>query len=529
MKSYQTDVLVIGSGIAGLYAALQHSEYARVMLVTKSAWPESNSSQAQGGIAVAIGEGDSAEAHVEDTLRCGCGINDREALNVLMTYSFMVLEDLCRLGVPFDADEAGQLKLGREGFHSFPRIIHAGGDATGAAIVNTLMQRVREEPQISIYEEAFVEQLVVDGNRCVGAILFARGEHILVQSAAVVLAAGGCGQLYKETTNSLFSTGDGMALACEAGADLADMEFVQFHPTALAVPVHPKPLVSEAVRGEGGVLINDDGYAFMPEYHPWGDLAPRDVVARAIFDQQQKGQHVYLDTPRLGPVFGERFPTIYRRCLQLGFDPVKQPLPVTPAAHFIMGGVWTDEWGLTSLDGLYACGEVACTGVHGANRLASNSLLEGLVFAKRIKEALQRDMVRRPANMTARDVVPRFTAQHYAFSFEQLISHQATRRLQQLMWEAAGLVRTESGLRRLEATLRQWEAIWAHHHPVWTNMARVALAITRAALERTESRGAHFRADYPYEQEVWQHKRTRWRRGKDESSLVGGTIETSAQ
>ncbi|GGK21699.1 L-aspartate oxidase [Caldalkalibacillus thermarum] len=527
MQRVQTDVLVIGSGVAGLYAALKLSELAQVMLVTKSAWHQSNSSQAQGGIAVAVGDGDSAAAHVQDTLRSGCGLNNREAVEVLAAYSFSVLDDLLRLGVPFDTDLAGRLELGREGFHSFPRVIHAGGDATGASIVHTLMQCVQAEENISVYEQTFVEQLVADGARCLGALLFTQGKHVLVQADAVILATGGCGQLYRETTNTLFSTGDGMAVASEAGAELVDMEFVQFHPTALAVPVHPKPLISEAVRGEGAVLVNGQGEPFMVQYHAWADLAPRDVVARAIFDQQQKGQRVYLDTTRLGSVFERRFPTIYRRCRELGFDPVTQPLPVTPAAHFIMGGVWTDEWGRTALDGLYACGEVACTGVHGANRLASNSLLEALVFANRIAEALREDINRMAAATAVMDVQPRFTDRHYALSARELMNHQATRELQEMMWADAGLVRTASGLNRLEAKLHEWESAWAHHHPVWWHMVRVAQAITRSALARTESRGAHYRADYPDEREEWRHIRTKWRRSTHECSPVTGTVETS--
>jgi L-aspartate oxidase len=482
-------VIVVGTGIAGLIAALESSRTHHVTLVTKAELAESNTRYAQGGIAAAVFPDDSVESHIADTLRVGGGLNSRRAVEVLCGEGPERIRDLIRLGVAFDK-ENGELARGREAAHSTARILHSGGDATGAAIEAALVAAVRETAA-RILEHTFVGDLVVSDGRVVGVdVLDSFGRVERLEADAVILASGGAGHLYRHTTNPGVATGDGVAAALRAGALLGDVEFYQFHPTALAVPGNF--LVSEAVRGEGAVLLDASGRRFMTDWHPDGELAPRDVVARGIARQMaaQGGRPVLLDATALGADYlAERFPGITRACLANGVDWAREPIPVTPAAHYWMGGVVTDEWGRSSLPGLFAVGEVACTGVHGANRLASNSLLESLVFAWRAAGRLD--------DAAWPELPPRAAA--VAFSMDDGAESFTRAELQQLMWEDAGVFRHGEGLRRASESLARWSvadtATVAGREDA--NLLELSRLIVAAALAREESRGAHYRSDFP--------------------------------
>lgn len=512
MKSIHSDFLVIGSGVAGLYTALKLQRFGQVVLITKAEKDQNNSAKAQGGIAVALSAEDSPEKHVTDTLATGCGLSETAPVEIITQAGKEILQDLIRMGVPFDRNGDDSLKLGREGHHSVSRIVHALGDATGYAMVRTLLEETLHTNGITILEHTFAEELIVRDNHCYGAVVYTGEEHLAIYAGAVILASGGCGQLYERTTNVIYSTGDGYALAYRAGAELADMEFVQFHPTALATDENPNILISEAVRGDGAVLINDRGEAFMPRYHPWADLAPRDIVSRAIFQEVSEGKQIFLDTTKVTN-FAERFPQIYKSCLDRGMDPSLHPVPVSPAAHFMMGGVRTDLWGRTRIKGLYACGEVACTGVHGANRLASNSLLEGFVFAARVAEAASSERTSSTelqSEASSYLMQPRFSQEIYRQTGDLIINHLATKELKEQMARYAGIIRSKSGLEQAEQFVDTWTKKWGAQHPVWENMGQTAALIVRSALYREESRGAHFRSDFPDSLEAWQEKRTVW-------------------
>jgi L-aspartate oxidase len=397
-----TDIVVIGSGIAGLVAALRARAAGKVLLVTKALLDDGSTRWAQGGIAAALHPGDSPEDHLNDTLTAGVGICDPEAVRVLVTEGPEAVHGLIALGTDFDRDGDGTLALTREGGHLRRRIAHAGGDATGAEISRALLAATKDAG-IEVVEHALALDLTMVGGRAAGVTLHVMGEGQrdgvgAVRARAVILATGGLGQVFEATTNPEVSTGDGLALALRAGAEVADVEFVQFHPTVMWLGPDARgrqPLISEAVRGEGAFLVDGAGERFMTGRHPLADLAPRDVVAKEIMKRMgETGDPcVYLDGRNLGPrIWAQRFPTILAACERHGIDPVNQPIPVVPAAHYASGGIRTDLWGRTSVPGLYACGEVACTGVHGANRLASNSLLEGLVFAERIARTLSADL-----------------------------------------------------------------------------------------------------------------------------------------
>ncbi|HEY8883816.1 MAG TPA: L-aspartate oxidase, partial [Chloroflexota bacterium] len=381
------DLIVVGSGLAGLSAALLAATYGDVLLLTKARLADSNTAFAQGGIAASLAPGDSPEIHYQDTMVAVDGLGDPRAIRALVEEGPGCVEELIALGVPFDRTD-GEIAFTREGAHSQPRVLHAGGDATGARIEATMVERVRAARRVTIREDALVTDLLLDGGRVAGVRLL-NGERNQLREAhgrAVLLATGGAGQLFAHTTNPVVATGDGIAAAWRAGALLADLEFYQFHPTALALPGAPRFLISEAVRGEGGILRNRAGERFMLRYDPRAELAPRDVVARSIvFEMQRTGDpSAYLDVRQLGASHVRaRFPTISRVCSEFGIDIGHDLIPVAPAAHYLMGGIRTDLWGQTSLPGLYASGECACSGVHGANRLASNSLLETLVFSVR--------------------------------------------------------------------------------------------------------------------------------------------------
>ncbi len=482
-------VLVVGSGIAGLIVALGASRRHEVTLVTKTVLGESNTRYAQGGIAAAVFPDDSVEAHIEDTMRAGAELNDRGVVGILCAEGPDRIRDLIALGVEFDRN-GGELARGLEAAHSSARVLHAGGDATGAVIEAALLSAV-DKAGIVVHEHTFLAELVVSLGAVSGAeVIDAAGIRRIIEADRVVLASGGAGQLFRHTTNPLVATGDGVAAAFRAGAVLRDVEFYQFHPTALAAPGNF--LISEAVRGEGAVLLDADGRRFLDE------LAPRDVVARGIAARMaaQGGEPVLLDATALGAEFlSERFPSIDLACRALGLDWSVEPIPVTPAAHYWMGGVATDEWGRTSLAGLFAIGEAAATGAHGANRLASNSLLEALVFAWRSVDVLgdewpESGAVPAPAHTPESGVtVPCRREQ-----------------LQQLAWSAIGLYRDAHTLTTAARTLAGWrvEGDTVHDHET-RNLLELARVIVAAALTRKESRGAHYRSDFPLASASFRH------------------------
>jgi L-aspartate oxidase len=497
------DYIIAGSGIAGLYAALFARERGSVLVLTKGSIDECNTRYAQGGIAAAVGPDDSPELHLRDTIEAGAGLVDEEAARVLVFEAAERIRDLVDFGVAFDS-VGGEVALGREGAHSRSRILHAGGDATGAQIELSLSSLARLSG-ITIKEFCLVEQIAVEAGRAIGVVTLDTRSNAreTFEGGALVLATGGCGQLYRVSTNSEVATGDGVALAYRAGAEVMDMEFIQFHPTALRLPGVPVFLISEAVRGEGGLLKDAAGRRFMPDYDARAELAPRDIVARAILAELLRSatDRVYLDVTHLPPErISARFPQIYRYCLEHGLDITKEPVPVSPAAHYMMGGVRTNVWGETTLPGLYACGEVACTGVHGANRLASNSLLETVVFARRVVErALAGPPAAAPATADAVALPP-------AVAGEGPAGDRAA--LQELMWEQAGIVRDGETLARACATLSAWEAALppANDRP-GRELADLVLCgrlVADAALRREESRGAHFRSDFPEPREEWR-------------------------
>lgn len=493
------NIVVVGSGIAGLIAAIRLSERFSVTLVTKSEIAESNTRWAQGGIAAAIFPDDSVEKHIADTERAGAGLCDAEAVKVLCSEGPARIRDLIRLGVPFDEHE-GELARGLEAAHSRARVLHAQGDATGLAIEMTLVRALRKA-DVRVLEHTFACDLVLfRGQVAKLKILTADEEYKELDADAVVLASGGAGQMYLHTTNPAGATGDGTAMALRAGAQLADLEFYQFHPTALAV--HGTFLISEAVRGEGAVLLDNQGRRFMQAVRPDGELAPRDVVARGIAMQMaaQSGDPVLLDATGLGAEFlARRFPSIDAACRSHGLDWSKQPIPITPAAHYWMGGVKTDLWGRTTIPGLFAVGEVACTGVHGANRLASNSLLESLVFAWRCADFLIRESWSEwsegwPNISPGGQIVPTMKSR-----IDAPTSVADRRQLQNLMWNMVGIKRTGQDLRKALQQLDSWtiDETRSISSLETENLLELARATTRAALERRESRGAHFREDYP--------------------------------
>jgi L-aspartate oxidase len=500
-------ILVIGSGIAGLIAALRLSREHEVTLVTKSELAESNTRWAQGGIAAAMFPDDSVAEHIADTMRAGAGLCNREAVEVLCKEGPERIHDLIRLGVAFDQDK-GVLARGLEAAHSHPRVLHAQGDATGLSIEMALVNAVRAA-KILVLEHTFACDLVLEDGRVAGLeVLDAAGERGEIEADAVILASGGAGHLYLHTTNPAGATGDGIALALRAGAQVADVEFYQFHPTALAVP--EIFLVSEAVRGEGAVLLDAEGRRFMQSLHTDAELAPRDVVARGIAMQMtaQGGRAVLLDATRLGAEFlRQRFPSIDAACRSRGLDWATEPIPVTPAAHYWMGGVRTDLWGRTSLCGLFAVGEVACTGVHGANRLASNSLLESLVFAWRCADLLLqegssgwRDGGSQPLQAEASSVLG------FDGADEGSSALLDRKQLQTLMWSAVGIERNGNNLKSAIEQLNTWHVDGTGVQSLETgNLLLLARVMAAAALSRRESRGAHFREDYAESSAVWQH------------------------
>ncbi|MDR3543176.1 MAG: L-aspartate oxidase [Desulfosporosinus sp.] len=513
LKVFESDVLVLGSGIAGLYTAIKASEHSQVTVLTKKTIEVSNTEQAQGGIAVAIDIADSPNLHFEDTLRAGAGLCDPLTVRILVEEGPACVEELMAMGAQFDRLD-GELALTREGAHSQRRILHALGDATGWEIERALVAKAKESLQVTVGEGHFVVDLLENQQGdIIGALVLNEetGELEGHLAKAVVLATGGLGQVYRYTTNPSVATGDGMAAALRAGADLMDMEFVQFHPTALLIPHAPRFLISEAVRGEGAHLINSAGIRFM-ENVPGKELAPRDIVARAIWKEMNQGS-VYLDFRPIGQErILERFPTIYKTCLNYGMDVLSTPLPVAPAAHYMMGGIATNSDGETSLPHLYAAGECACNGVHGANRLASNSLLEGLVFGARIVEKMRdKTEAKRPSweevHSPGGDLMDTVTG--ISGPVKQFGGHGLRKQIQDLMWDNVGILRNEAGLRKATQLLMAWESDDCTTCSVedleTANILTVGTKIAKAALEREESRGGHFRSDYPLRlDELWQ-------------------------
>ncbi|CAN5156328.1 L-aspartate oxidase [soil metagenome] len=495
-------VLVIGSGIAGLHTAWRASEGGEVLLLTKRSLFDSATAYAQGGIAAALGAGDSPELHRRDTLAAGAALCDARAVEVLVAEGPARVRELQTAGARFDLEPSGRLQLGHEAAHSRKRIVHAYGDQTGAEVARTLVARVRESDKVEVLERTRVLDLIVRRGQCVGAYATISGRPVEIIADATVLAVGGSGQVYRYTTNPVVATGDGYAIAFRAGAKLSDMEFVQFHPTALDTPENPLSLISEAVRGEGATLVNDDGVRFMPKRHRLAELAPRDVVAREIFREQTGGRRVWLDARRLDVPFEQRFPGIFALCRARGIDPRSDLIPVIPAAHYMMGGVVTDLCGRSSMERLYACGEVSRTGVHGANRLASNSLLEGLVFAERVA----RDLLEVPRLGR----VPRLPDWSAPRLRDRGAAQVATDEIRRVMWEHAGITRSARGLQFCLEALSEIEARLPEGATEEANMALTSRLIAESALQRNESRGGHYRSDFPQLKRSWTGKHISW-------------------
>jgi L-aspartate oxidase len=508
------DVLVLGGGVAGLSAALAAAGAGASILVLVKGRPERCATyEAQGGIAAALAE-PGCEGHVRDTLEAGAGLCDEEAVRVLACEGIPRVEKLVEQGVSFDRAD-GELALTLEGGHSERRILHASGDATGKALHEALAARVASTEGIQLFEDQFAIDLLHHNGRVHGALcLDSRyGRPLRIDAGAVVLATGGGGRVYRETTNPETSTGDGYAMAFRAGATLADLEFVQFHPTTLYLPGAPRFLISEAVRGEGAYLRRLDGTRFMPEEHPQAELAPRDIVSQAILRHMHATEtsHVLLDLRHLDPerVRG-RFPTICGLCAEYGLDIARDCIPVRPACHYMMGGVQTGVDGQTNVPGLFACGEVACTGVHGANRLASNSLLEGLVFGHRAGLSATQAAAETPARPVRQAMRPPASARTVPLDIDDVM-----RSLRALTWRDLGVYRSEEQLAHAERTIGFWqqyvlaEEFTAPHGFEVQNMLTVAMLIARAARTRTESRGAHQRFDYPgTDDERWKRRIT---------------------
>ncbi|MFN7940113.1 MAG: L-aspartate oxidase [Thermoanaerobaculia bacterium] len=504
VETLTADAVVVGSGVAGLSAAAGFSPRSVVVLTKAVLGDGASSVWAQGGVAVALDPRDSTELHAADTVAAGAGLVDREIAELLARDGVAAVRRLIDWGAEFDRGPDGELAFGREAAHSRRRILHAHGDATGAEMVRALAAHARRLPSIRIVERHFATRVAIENGRAVGVVARALDDDrwLWIAAPRVVLATGGIGQLFLYTTNPREATGDGVALAARAGAELADLEFVQFHPTALKTEGDPKPLLSEALRGEGATLVNESGERFMVRLHPDAELAPRDVVARGIWAELAAGRHPYLDARRaVGEEFPERFPTVYASCVAAGIDPRRELLPVAPAAHYHMGGVAVDERGRTTIDGLWACGEVASTGVHGANRLASNSLLEALVWGARVAEDGGAAAVAAPA--------PRSGASSRPDAADEPVDPIAAApeiraELRRLFWTDVGLVRDARGLaeaeQRCDALVRRLPAGASEVR----NLIEVGTLLARSAARRTESRGAHYRSDFPAADPAWR-------------------------
>jgi L-aspartate oxidase len=497
VRTEHADVVIVGAGVAGLTTALEllaqgGSERQRIVVLSKAALGTGAATAwAQGGIAAAMGSDDSPALHAADTLAAAGGIGDADAVKVLTSEASERIAAVMRLGAQFDRTADGAFALGREGAHGRRRILHVGGDTTGRALLDALVRAARMQPAIRVVEQATALDLVRSEGRVIGVLADVAGSRCAFIGRAVVLATGGIGALYACTTNPLDACGEGLATAMRAGAVLSDLEFVQFHPTALDVGRDPMPLLTEALRGEGAAIVDERGERFLQGVHPLAELASRDVIARAVYERRRGGGRVFLDARAIAS-FASRFPTAEAACRAAGIDPCSESIPIAPAAHYHMGGIAVDAWGRSSLPGLWACGEVAATGVHGANRLASNSLLEGLVFAGRV----------------ARDVAGTSVVAGSLRDAESSASHgapalmpEAIARLRRAMDENVGVVRDHEGLC---AAIDEIDAVSAGA-PL-ANRAIVSRAIAQAALERCETRGSHARRDYPNPRAEYEHR-----------------------
>jgi L-aspartate oxidase len=509
-----TDVLVIGAGAAGLRAGIEAARFGEVILTTKGGLLDSNTYYAQGGLAAALAPGDSPEKHIADTLKTACGIGDEDVIRYVISEAPAHIAEMREWGVGFDTSD-GELTLGREGGHSLNRIVHADGDATGRVLAEVLIERAQQTDGLKLFDQCFVLDLVTDpdaGPACIGALTYhPRYGLQMIRARQTILAAGGAGVLWRETSNPPQATADAMAIAFRAGAVLADAEMMQFHPTTLYIAGSTRSLVSEAVRGEGGLLVDRTGQRFMQDYHEMAELAPRDVVSRAILEQMGKTRstNVFLDVRHIGgEAFAKRFPQIDRQCRSFGIRPDADLIPVHPAAHYMVGGVRADLDGRTSVTGLLACGEAASTGLHGANRLASNSLVEALVFGKRCGET---------AGAALKDVSDRLIAKQVDSFIDrsertELDLSDIRNSLRSLLWRNVGIVRRGE---RLTETLEIVD-FWGRYvldkefrDPAgWEvqNMLTAAYVITSSALRRTETRGVHYRKDFPETDPAWARR-----------------------
>lgn len=499
-KEYH-DVIIIGSGIAGVYTALEIPEKYDITILTKETLDISNSVLAQGGIAVSLDKKDSPELHMKDTLYAGAGLCNEDAVKVLVEEAAGNIDKLRDFGVNFDKTSSDELSLTREGAHSMNRIIHAG-DSTGKEVLDKLIAVVRTRKNIDIHERSSAIDLLVEDGACKGVLAYSEDTNSLkiYLSNIVICATGGYGQLYRNTTNPEVATGDGVCMAYRAGAELTDLEFVQFHPTVLYTPQDKSFLISEAVRGEGGLLKNVEGKRFMPEYHSLNELAPRDVVSRAIFAEMKKtgAEHVYLDITFKGKDYlMHRFPTIYKTCLSYGIDMAKDMIPVAPAEHYCMGGIKTDVYGRTNIKGFFACGECACNGIHGANRLASNSLLEGLVFGRKIGVQVEEILAQTGRSVDFKDVS--FRSDRVSVDFDK---DGAIKEIQNEMTTNVGIIRERT---KLSEALEKINGIGSRIENMRNetlidfelqNIVLLSRLVIESALEREESRGAHYRSDF---------------------------------
>lgn len=524
MKYSKYSTIIIGSGIAGLYAALKIEQQVKlpdgILLVTKSKLGESNSRYAQGGMVAVMkdNKSDSVASHISDTIKAGAGLSEFNTVKFISENSDAVVKDLLKFGVQFDKDDDNNFCFTREAAHSVRRILHSGGDATGKMIEQALCKKVRENENIEIYEQTSAVELLVSSGECKGIIVFNNetGDYETVYSPAIILATGGVGQLYKYTTNPTGATGDGIALAYNAGAVMQDMEFVQFHPTALAFDDEENRfLISEAVRGEGAKLCDADGVEFMSKYDERKELAPRDIVTRANFNEmmENNADSVYLNATCIeSSTLAKRFPTISQKCLEHGIDIAKDYIPVAPAAHYFMGGIKTNLKGETSVNGLYAIGEAASTGLHGGNRLASNSLLECVVCAYSVAKYLQSLELKTPKQIDEdiKSIIDKYNDEDIVL--EELDVKSLKNKLQSIMWDNVGILRTADGLidaicklNELDRDFQRAFKCLNREEYEFRNMLIVAKLIISSALSREESRGAHYRTDYPYIKEDCIH------------------------